>query len=182
VKPFVKDQKGDVLEKIVHKKVRSAGKLNPAVSRLFSKIVCRCLRKKAQRRFPTTEKIKRRLERYLRRFPLDHQEILRKYLEDLTPYKPVDNWPPKFWRRACFRLFHLKKRTYLLIFLVFLLVAAIEYGLLSRGKSIEMQWLFMKRCVITISQKIRTGNPGSMDSHESEADTTRVHSLEEVPE
>ncbi len=174
-KPFVKDEKGDVLEKIVHKRIYAPGKLNPAVPRVFSSIIRKCLRKKAPRRFHTAEKIKHRLEKVLRRYPLDHQEILRKYLEEIAPFKPGDKWPPKFWRRMGYRILHLRKRTYVLIVSILLLVAAIEYGLISRGISVGKQWLFMKNLIVTTTEKIRSGSSDSSVTPTSQPDSTKIN-------
>ena len=143
-KPFSKDEKGDVLEKIVHRGIRSPGKLNPAIPRGLGRIIQKCLRKKSTRRYQDTGEIKCRLERYLRRYPLDHQMILRKYLENLTPGRIDENWPPAFWRRIWYRMTHLRARTYILLTLGLLIVGFVEYRLLSRGTGLGQQWHSIK--------------------------------------
>lgn len=139
-KPFAKDEKGEVLEKIVHKRARPPGKLNPAVPRSFSRIIRKCFRKKPQRRFQDTEKIKTRLEKLLRRYPLDHQMVLKRFLQNLTPRKLDENWPPKFWRRVWYRMTHLRVRTYVLFALGMIAVGSVEYGLISREIGLGRQW------------------------------------------
>jgi serine/threonine protein kinase len=180
-KPFRKDEKGDVLEKIVHNRFLAAGRVNPAVPRFFAYILRRCLRKKSQRRFSSAETVKRKLEKYLRRFPLDHQEVLHKYLENLTPHKVGDNWPPKFWRRTGYRLTHLRKRTYAAIAISILLIAGAEYGLISQGVGVGKQWIFIKNFAGTTVEKVRSISNKSMDSQGSPADTTKTKPPESTP-
>jgi len=144
-KPFAKDEKGEVLEKIVHKRARSPGKLNPGIPRSFNRIIRKCFRKKPQRRFQDTEKIKSRLEKFLRRYPLDHQAVLRRFLQNLTLKKLDANWPPKFYRRVWYRLTHMRARTYILLALGIMTITTAEYGLVSRGIGPGRQRRFLQK-------------------------------------
>ena len=145
LKPFAKDEKEEILEKIIHRSYRPPEKINPAISTKFSRIIRKCLRKRASRRFQETEEIKTRLEKYLRRYPLDHQMVLKNFLENLTPRTRDDNWPPRFWRRVWFRFTHFRFRTYVILTLIFLSVVILEYRLFSRGIGLIQQWQYTKK-------------------------------------
>ncbi len=157
-KPFAKDDNAEVLEKIIHKGYLSPGKLNPAIPRCLGRIIHKCLRKKHSRRFQDMEMIKSRLEKFLRRYPLDHQMLLKRYLENLTPTPMDENWPPKFWRRIWYRLTHFRFRTYLLVVLGILSVFIVEYRLISRGTGLAQQWIYTKRIVQSAWDTIVPGN------------------------
>ena len=149
-KPFAKDEKEEVLEKVVHKKCRSPRKLNPAVPKSFDRIIRKCLRKKPQRRFQNTECIKVRLEKSLRRYSLDHQLILKEFIDNLTPRELDENWPPTFWKRVWYRITHLRTKTYILLVIGIVAVGLIEYGLISRGIEPGRQYRYVKRIARTI--------------------------------
>ncbi len=139
-KPFIKDNKGEVLEKIIHKGFRPPRKLNPAIPKSFERIIKKCLRKKERRRFQSTRVIQKRLENYLRNYSLDHQAVLKKYLENLTPRILGKNWPPGYWRRVRYRLTHQKFRTYFYWFVSICIILAVEYGLNQKGITPKRQW------------------------------------------
>ena len=145
MKPFVKDEKGDILEKIVQHKARSPGKLNPAIPSHFNRIIRKCLRKKSRRRYKDLGKIKSRLEKYLKRYPLDHQLILKNYIENITPAKVGDHWPPKLGRRIGYKLTHFRIRTYAVFVLFIIIVGYTEYQLLSENIGPEKQWGFIEK-------------------------------------
>ena len=142
-RPFVKDEKGDVLEKIIRRGIRSPGKINPAVPGSFNTIIRKCLRKKPNHRFSSTDEIKNRLERYLKRYSLDHQKILRDFFENISPRKLEEGWPPKFWKRQWYRITHLRVKTYLLIFIILLSFGLLEYGLISSGRGLRSQYNYL---------------------------------------
>jgi serine/threonine protein kinase len=139
-KPFIKDDRGEVLEKIVHQGFRSPRKLNPAVPRSFEKIIKRCLKKKERRRFQNTRIIQKRLEKYLRNFSLDHQAVLKDYLQNLTPRILDKNWPPGYWRRIGYRLTHQKIRTYFYWLVGVCSVLSLEYRLNQKEITPKKQW------------------------------------------
>ncbi len=140
LKPFAKDEKGDILEKIVHKKPRSPGKINPAVPFRFNRMIRKCLRKKARRRYQDLGQVKNQLEKFLKRYSLDHQFTLKNYLESMTPQNARDPWPPKFGYRFGYRITHFRMRTYVLIILFLSAVGFVEYRLLSRGCGLPQQY------------------------------------------
>ena len=142
-KPFLTDEKGEVLDKIVHKRPYSSRKLNPAVSLYLNRIIRKCLRKKPKRRFQDSEGIKVKLEKYLRRYSLDHQMILKHFLENFTPRENIENWPPKFWRRLWYRMCHLRTRTTILLGVGFLVILFVELSLISRDIGLGRQWRFI---------------------------------------
>ncbi|MBN2105512.1 serine/threonine protein kinase [bacterium] len=140
IKPFSKDDNGDVIEKIVHKNVRSVRKINPAVPRSIDRLIKRCLRKNIKRRFQDVDQIKLKLEKYLKRYSLDHNAILKTYLDNIAPTPPDPHWPPGLGKRIRYRLTHQKVGTY---FLWFLIMAGIVYGekhLLSKNITLADQW------------------------------------------
>jgi serine/threonine protein kinase len=153
-KPFIKDAKEEVLEKIVHRRFRAPRKLNPAIPRSFEKIIKKCLKKKERRRYSSTKPIQKKLEKYLRHYSLDHHAILKNYLNNLTPRILDKNWPPGYWRRIGYRLTHQKIRTYLFWLLVIVILYVFEYGLISRGVTLHHQWCTIKEQVITLAQRI----------------------------
>ena len=139
-KPFYKDEKEDVLEKIVRRKPKSARKLNPAVPRSFERILKKCLRKKSKRRYQDVRKIKIPLEKFLKRYSLDHHAILKNHIENMQPMKIDEKWPPNFRQRVWYHTTHLKPRTYAILTL---LLAAIIYGeckLIQSGINTRVQW------------------------------------------
>ena len=158
-KPFIRDEKGDILEKIVNKGFRSPLKLNPAIPYVFGRIIKKCLRKKSKRRHKSTETIKLKLEKYLKRYSLDHQLILKNYLQDLTPRKLDENWPPRFWRRVWYRSTHLRARTYIWIVLALFTFGFAEYWMISQDIGPKRQWRYLKRRIQMI-----------FDTHEKQND------------
>ena len=162
-KPFVKDEKGEVLDKIIHRGVRPPRKLNPAIPRTFSRIIYKCLRKKSSRRFQDTGEIKARLEKFLRRYPLDHQMILKHFLDNLTTRTRNENWPPKFWGRIWYRMTHLRIRTYVFLALGFLAFGMGEYGLISRGIGIGHQWHYTKKVCQSALDRLLPTRSGLQD-------------------
>jgi len=84
-RPFKKEGEREVTEKIIHEKPVSPRKLNPSIPRPVDRIIKKCLKKKSKRRFQHMGQIKDRLERYIRKFPLDHQSILKEFLKDSMP-------------------------------------------------------------------------------------------------
>lgn len=139
VKPFVSDEHGEVLDKIVHKRAIPVGRLNPAVPRCFSAIVRRCLRKKPGRRYEDVTAVQTRLEKVLKRYSLDHQSLLRNYLENPVPRKVDSKWPPGFWKRQVYRATHGRPRTYIVIAIFVVLCGIIEYVLYARGIGLSEQ-------------------------------------------
>lgn len=145
LKPFAKDEKGDILEKIVQNRPRSPGKINPAISVRFSRIIHKCLRKKARRRFHDLAQMKSKLEKFLKRYSLDHQLILKYYLENMTPQKIGDPWPPTFWHRLWYRLTHFRVRTYILFVLCVSAIGFAEYRLLSSNIGLTRQYRYIEK-------------------------------------
>lgn len=139
-KPFAKDEKGDTLEKIIRKRVKAPGVLNPAVPHRFSRIIHKCLRKKEHRRYQEMEEIKKPLEKVLHRYPMDHQLILTNFLAKMSPWQVDGKWPPHFWHRIWFRLSHLRLRTYITIALTLIIICGFEWILLSRGITLSDQY------------------------------------------
>jgi len=80
-RPFKKEGEREVTEKIIKEKPVPVRKLNPAIPRPVARIIKKCLKKNPKRRFHTMGQLKERLERHIRRFPLDHQSLLREYLK-----------------------------------------------------------------------------------------------------
>lgn len=81
-RPFKREGDKEVTEQIIHAKPVSPRKLNPSIPRPLARIIKKCLKKKVKRRFHHMGQIKDRLERYIRKLPLDHQSILREFLQD----------------------------------------------------------------------------------------------------
>jgi serine/threonine-protein kinase len=153
-KPFSKDKKGDVLEKIIRKGYRSPRRINPAVPKLFVKIIRKCLRKKPGKRYQSTEIIKMELEKILKLYSLDHQKILKDYLQNMLPYNSINKWPPSFKERVWYRVTHLKMRTYILLFLIVISFGIQEYTWISNGFGLQEQWNTIKKAVLTVWEKI----------------------------
>ncbi|MFC1569556.1 serine/threonine protein kinase [bacterium] len=154
IKPFSKDDDGDVLEKIVHKNPRPVGSINPAVPVSIDRIVRKCLRKNVKRRFQSVDQIKLILEKYLKKYSLDHSAILKTYLDNIAPTPPDVNWPPKLSRRITYRLTHQSFRTYLIWILV---IAGIIYGenrFLSQGITLPDQWKVVSESAVSLWQKV----------------------------
>jgi len=144
VKPFFKNEKGDVLEKIVNKRYKPPGKINPAITRVHSKIIRKCLRKKPHRRMQETDEIIRFLELYLKNYPLDHQETLMTYMSNMIPQTVDEYWPPSFWRRFWYRISHLSGRTYFILFMTIVIVVFAEYNWIKKGITLPKQWTWIK--------------------------------------
>ncbi len=153
-KPFVKDDRGEVLEKIIRKSYCSPRKLNPAIPRSFEKIIKKCLRKKERRRFQDTRVIQKRLEKYLRNYSLDHHAILKEYLQNLTPRILDKNWPPGYWRRVRYRLTHQKIRTYFYWFIGICTVLTLEYRLNQKDITPKKQWEAIQKFGSGLVQRI----------------------------
>jgi serine/threonine protein kinase len=84
-KPFKKDEQGEVTDKIINQKPISVRKINPQIPWGVGRIIKKCLRKKPNKRFQDTGQIKKKLEKYIRKLPVDHQSVLKKFVEDSTP-------------------------------------------------------------------------------------------------
>ena len=84
-KPFKKDEQGEVTEKIINQKPLSVRKINSQIPWGVGRIIKKCLRKKPNKRFQNMGQIKKKLEKYIRKLPLDHQSVLKKFVEDSTP-------------------------------------------------------------------------------------------------
>ena len=125
IRPFSRDDDSDVIEKIIHKKPKNIRKLNPAVPRSMARIIRKCLRKNVKRRYQDVMPVKLKLEKYLKKYSLDRNAILKNYLDNVTPSPPDPNWPPNFGRRVVYRLTHQKISTYLLWIG---LIAGLVYG------------------------------------------------------
>jgi len=166
VKPFARDEKGDVLEKIVHKQPVRAARINPAVPQSFSRILRRCLRKKAKHRFQQARDIQVRLEKTLKQHTLDHQMILRQFTENLEKWEPGEHWPPKFWRRVVYRLTHLRKRVYIWTAVCLIILGGIEYGLLAGGVTLNRQWIHIKTAVVSVWNRVK-GEAPEVENRES---------------
>ncbi len=183
IKPFVKDEKGDILEKIVQHKARSPGKLNPAIPPRFNRLIRKCFRKKPRRRFQDLGKIKSRLEKYLRRYPLDHQLILKNYIERMTPAKTGDHWPPRLGRRIGYRLTHFRIRTYVMLILFIIIAAYTEYQLMSENMGLEKQWKSVEKFSRSLWNQIfpSKSKPSFSlpESVKTEPDTTQTLNLNE---
>ncbi len=154
LKPFAKDEKGDVLEKIVQNRPRSSGKINPAVPVRFNRIIRKCLRKKSRRRFQDLAHMKSQLEKFLKRYSLDHQLILKRYLENMTPQKASDPWPPKFWHRFWYRLTHFRVRTYIIFILCVSAIGFVEYRLLSKNVGLTRQYRYIEKISLAAWERL----------------------------
>lgn len=159
LKPFAADEHGDVLEKIVHKNPRSVRRINPAVPGSFGRIIKKCLRKNPKRRFQDTHDIKRRLERYLKRYSLDHHAVLKEFLDNITPVTMDETWPPDFYRRNWYRLTHQRVRTYILWLAILAGIVYTEYRLISRGTGLMFQFYTLRRTVHTVWNRFRPSPP-----------------------
>ncbi len=84
-KPFKKDEQGEVTEKIINQKPVSVRKINSSIPWGVGRIIKKCLRKNPNKRFQSMGQIKRKLEKYIRKLPLDHPSVLRKFVENSTP-------------------------------------------------------------------------------------------------
>ncbi len=144
LKPFLKDEKGDVLEKIVHNQPKIPGKINPSVPIRFNRIVRKCLRKKPARRYDGMKEMKKKLEFYLRRYSLDHQMILQQFLQDITPRNIKTDWPPTIWNRIGYRVTHQRPRVYVTWILVLAAMFCVEFTLIRKGISLQRQWVSVK--------------------------------------
>jgi len=154
VKPFFKNEKGDVLEKIVNKRFKAPGKINPAVTRIHSKIIRKSLKKKPQRRLQSTEQIIRILEAYLKNYPLDHQETLMHFMSNLIPQTVDNHWPPSFWRRVWYRITHQSRRKYFIFFLSLFVVIFVEASWIKKGITLPKQWRWIKETSMSIWQPV----------------------------
>lgn len=155
LKPFSQDGDNDVLEKIIHKKPRSVRKLNPAVPRSIDLIIKKCLKKNIKRRFQTTDQIRFKLEKYLKQYSLDHNALLKTYLDGIAP-TPVDpHWPPNWGRRIAYRLTHQKPTTYLVWFVIISAIGYAEYHFLSSGVTLAQQWKQLTETFLSIWQRIQ---------------------------
>ena len=154
IKPFSKDDDGEVLEKIVNKKVKSVRRINPAVPRSLDRILKKCLKKNSKRRFQNADQIKDKLEGYLKKYSLDHNAILKAYLDNLAPM-PVDpRWPPNFWRRFLYRLAHQSIRTYFIWMMILAGLGFGEYTLHSRGITLRHQWNAVREVAVSVWDKL----------------------------
>lgn len=148
IKPFIKDENGDILEKIVHKKVRSVRKLNPAVPRSLDRVIRKCLRKNVKHRYQNVAKVKSSLEKVLKKYSMDHNALLKAYIDNISP-TPLDlNWPPKLSRRIKYRITHQKPVVYLLWILITAGIVYGEYTLLSKGIKPADQWRVVRGFII----------------------------------
>lgn len=86
-KPFKKDSEHEVTEKIISEKPVRPRKLNTSIPRRVSRTIMKCLKKKPKKRFQNMGYLKERLEKYVRKFPLDHQTVLKNFLENLGSLK-----------------------------------------------------------------------------------------------
>ncbi len=86
-KTFKKYNKGEIIEKIIKEKPLSVRKINPLIPRKLERIIKKCLKKKPKRRFENMGKIKERLEKSVRKLPLDHQSVLKEFLKSTIPVK-----------------------------------------------------------------------------------------------
>ncbi|MGA1791968.1 MAG: serine/threonine protein kinase [bacterium] len=86
-RPFKREGDREVTEQIIRAKPVSPKKLNPSIPRPLVKIIKKCLKKKPKKRFQHMGQIKERFERYIRKFPLDHQSVLREFLKDSVLFK-----------------------------------------------------------------------------------------------
>lgn len=138
-KPFIKDEKYDVLEKIIGKKFTNPRKINPAIPIIVTKVIRKCLRRSIRGRFKNIDKVKEILEKYLKNYPLDHQAVLKDYLENLIP-KPLDkNWPPVIHERIIYRITHQSLRTYILILVLLGAIIWAEYTWIQSGIGLKDQ-------------------------------------------
>jgi serine/threonine protein kinase len=139
IKPFVKDDKGDILEKIIRKGFRPPRKLNPAIPWRAARIIRQCLRKKPKRRFKDIGQVKVRLEKILRRTSIDHSRFLQKTFETLVSIEPDPKGPPNVWKRIGFRLTHMRIQTYIILGFGLFLFMFLEILVMSRGIGLTRQ-------------------------------------------
>jgi len=158
-KPFSSDDQGEVIEKIVHKNPRSPRSINPTVSRSFNRIIKKCLRKNPKRRFQSTREIKLKLEKYLKRYSLDHQSILKEFLENITPTHLDDSWPPDLYRRVWYRITHQRLRTYIIWASVLACIAIAEVRLISSGRTLRIQWHTLRVTAAAVWHRISPPPP-----------------------
>ncbi|NQT25169.1 serine/threonine protein kinase [candidate division KSB1 bacterium] len=154
IKPFSKDDDGEVLEKIVNKKVRSVRRINPAVPRSLDRIIKKCLKKNSKRRFQDADQIKLKLEKVLKKYSLDHNAILKTYLDNLAPTPPDPHWPPNLWRRILYRLTHQSIRTYFIWVMVLAGFGFGEYYLHSRGITLQHQWNVVQKVTLSAWDRV----------------------------
>ena len=154
MQPFVKDEKGDVLEKIVHKNAKTVLRINPAVPRSLNRVLKKCLKKNMKRRYHDTGEIKKKLEKCLKQYSIDHNAILKEFLDGLSP-TPIDpKWPPNFGQRSIYRITHQKLRTYLIGIVIVSGLALGEYKLLSNGMTLEKQWHGFTRLIHSVVERV----------------------------
>ncbi len=155
LKPFDNDDESKVLEKIVHKKARSVRKLNPAVPRTLNRIIKKCMRKNAKRRYENAEKIKLKLERYLKKYSIDHNAILKSYIENMSPTPVNPKWPPNLARRTVYRLTHQKFATYLVWLFVLAGIVLGERYLYSKEIKISEQREVATKFAVSLWDKVK---------------------------
>jgi serine/threonine protein kinase len=182
IRPFSRDDDSDVIEKIIHKKPRDIRKLNPAVPRSLARLIRKCLRKNVKRRYQGVGPIKLKLEKYLRKYSLDHNAILKNYLDNITPLPPDPHWPPNLGRRILYRLTHQKIRTYLIWLIVITGIIIGEARLLSNGISLADQWKTASQYTISIWHRIKPAETApDIETDQTGVDKTEVNT-EKVPQ
>jgi hypothetical protein len=103
------------------------------------------------------EVIKKKLEIYLRRYSLDHQMILQRYLKEMTPRSIKTDWPPSLWHRLLYRLTHQRVKTYVTGFLILMLFCLLELSLIRRGFTLKRQWMSVHRAVQRVAVSLFSG-------------------------
>ncbi len=155
LKPFSSEDQDAVLQEIIHKRPVPVRRINPAVPRVFHHIIKKCLKKNPKRRFQSTLEVRNKLEKYLKHYSLDHNAVLRKYLETLTPVTmPDGSWPPNIWKRTLYRLTHQKVRTYVLCAAILAGVIYAESSWISGGTGLAAQWKTVCETLSSVWQNI----------------------------
>ena len=121
------------------------------------------MRKNVRRRYQNVDKIKIKLERYLKKYSIDHNAILTAYVDNMSPVLVGQKWPPHLGRRIRYRLMHQKFATYLVWLLMIAGFAFGEYYLYSREIKLPQQWDMASEFVSSTWQKLKNvlSNPGT---------------------
>jgi serine/threonine protein kinase len=158
IKPFSSDKQDEVQDNIIHKNPKSVCRIHPGVPRSFGRIIKKCLRKNPKRRFQSTHEIKLKLEKFLKRYSLDHQAILKDFLDNLTSPPDDEKWPPNLASRIFHRLTHQRLKTYIIWLLIVMGIGYMQYRWISSGKNLKVQWNFLTRQVDIVWDRL---NPSS---------------------
>lgn len=178
IKPFAGENQGDTIDRIVHKNPRSVRRIHPGVTLSFNSTVKKCLKKNPKRRFQSTTEIKTRLEKFLKRYSLDHQTILREFLDNLAPTPIDENWPPNLPKRVWYRATHQRLKTYVVWISILAGIIYAEVRLISNGIGIKKQFNALRTATVSVWGKISPSDStlpsDNIENLEAQTDTTTV--------